>query len=184
MVANPRSSIPLITFANDLKKSGLFLLGHVKIGSMDDYEMDPVTLDYPNWLKLVDKLKVKAFIELTMARSVRDGMHQLTRISGLGAMKPNTLLFGFYDDTPPDDFFTQSDVFKNLKDDFDEVRNPSEHTLSESEYVAMIYDGIFRLQKNVCIARHFHKLRKVSLIIVLTTFLKNSSLSERGTIWS
>lgn len=132
---------------------------------MDDYEIDPVTLDFPIWLKLVDKLKVKAFIELTMAKSVRDGMHQLARISGLGAMKPNTLLFGFYDNNLPEDFFEQSDLFKNLMDDFDNVRDTNERSLSESEYVAMIYDGIFRLQKNVCIARHFHKLRKVKNVI-------------------
>lgn len=52
-------------------------------------------------------MQVKAFVELSLARSVRAGAAQLARLAGLGAMKPDTVLLGFRDDAPPRDFFRE-----------------------------------------------------------------------------
>lgn len=57
MVSNPRSSCPTITFINDLKKSGLFVLGHVKIGEMEN-NLEYTDKNISSWLGFVDHVKV------------------------------------------------------------------------------------------------------------------------------
>ncbi|KFQ83946.1 Solute carrier family 12 member 9, partial [Phoenicopterus ruber ruber] len=103
MVQNPRGSTRLIDFVNDLKKSGLYVLGHVELQDLDTLPSDPLQPQQDSWLSLVDKLNVKAFVSLTLAPSVRHGVRQLLFTSGLGGMRPNTLVLGFYDDAAPQD---------------------------------------------------------------------------------
>jgi len=174
MVVNPRSACALIDFVNVLKKSGLYVLGHVKVGpAFSDLETDPTLLENTHWLSIVDHLKVKAFIEMTVAHSVQEGMHHLIRISGMGAMKPNTIVLGFYDDEPPKDFFQSSDSpyqTNTFQDDFQGRslfplrKDPSEKQLSGTEYVSLISD-ILRMKKNACVCRHFQSLDKASVAI-------------------
>ena len=84
LVSNARSSLPLIEFGNDVKKGGLFVLGNVKVGSLNDFEDDPCAKELPLWMNLVDNLRVKAFIELTLSNSLKEGIQNLIRVSGLG----------------------------------------------------------------------------------------------------
>lgn len=60
LVASPRSCCPLIHFVNDLKKGGLYVIGHVKVGDFSDPQeaIDPSVHEYTQWLGLIDHMRV------------------------------------------------------------------------------------------------------------------------------
>ncbi|TPX69577.1 hypothetical protein SpCBS45565_g02294 [Spizellomyces sp. 'palustris'] len=94
LVQDPRQDFLLIKFLNDLKKGGLFVLGHILKGDfasrLPDYKRQ-----LPAWLRYVDIAKVKAFVQLTISPSERVGAQNLLLGSGLGGMKPNIVVLGF-----------------------------------------------------------------------------------------
>ncbi|XP_059160463.1 solute carrier family 12 member 9-like isoform X2 [Physella acuta] len=176
MVSNPRQSSELMDFCNDIKKSGLYVIGHVKTGQLEDFSADPVLEETPRWLQLVEHMKIKAFVELTLARSVPEGFQHLVRISGLGGMKVNTVCFGFYDDNLPTDSFlktkakkkrffghTENASFADLESYFQSPRSSLSKHLSVSDYVSLIQDSL-KLQKNVFLCRNFQLLNKSNIL--------------------
>uniref|UniRef100_A0A8C6SL18 Solute carrier family 12 member 9 n=1 Tax=Neogobius melanostomus TaxID=47308 RepID=A0A8C6SL18_9GOBI len=180
MVANPRSSVGLITFINDIKKSGLYVLGHIQLGDLSTLPSDPLQSQYDSWLSLVDHLNIKAFVNLTMADSVRHGVQHLLFISGLGGMRPNTLVLGFYDDCVPKDTLIDPTLscsqsvdlsspshdiegdsppfhFAPLRGTSDKLGQSADgKALSPQEYVAIIADAM-KMCKNVVLARGFNE---------------------------
>ncbi|CAG9529538.1 unnamed protein product [Cercopithifilaria johnstoni] len=177
LVSRPASVCPLMDFINDLKKSGLYVIGHVQKGSMDDGSpnLDPLHEVFPYWLSLVDYLKLKAFVELTISKSVREGIQQLMRLSGLGAMKPNTVVLGFHEKFPTENTLAESCLLKDLRfsridraavveyftasDYMPREPNSSHERLDSEEYVRILND-VIHINKNLCVARYFNHLDK------------------------
>ncbi|XP_067624161.1 solute carrier family 12 member 9 isoform X2 [Eurosta solidaginis] len=165
LVSSPRSCCPLVDFVNDMKKGGLYVIGHVKVGDYTAF-VDPTIEENKCWLSFVDHMRVKAFAEVTLAKSVREGVQHLIRLSGIGAMKPNTIILGFYDSEAPKDFF-EAGTSPYKTDDFNhgEIQNfPIRHDgddkqIDVAEYVAIMCD-VLRMKKNLCLCRHFHRLDK------------------------
>uniref|UniRef100_A0A669E6X7 Solute carrier family 12 member 9 n=1 Tax=Oreochromis niloticus TaxID=8128 RepID=A0A669E6X7_ORENI len=156
MVSNPRSSVGLITFINDIKKSGLYVLGHVQLGDLNTLPSDPLQAQYESWLSLVDHLNIKAFVNLTLADSVRHGVQHLLFISGLGGMRPNTLVLGFYDDCLPKDKLIDPSIL-----DYGEFGDGK--VLGPQEYVAIIADAM-KMLKNVVLARYFNNFDRAQVL--------------------
>ncbi|XP_061538020.1 solute carrier family 12 member 9 [Phycodurus eques] len=183
MVSNPRSSVGLITFINDIKKSGLYVLGHVQLGDLNTLPSDPLQSQYASWLSLVDYLNIKAFVNLTLADSVRHGIQHLLFISGLGGMRPNTLILGFYDDSLPKDSLSknQSTDFSCPSQDLEQRPKPFHFAslrcssrdanddvhdgkvLGPREYVAIIADAM-KMSKNVVLARYFNSFDRAQAL--------------------
>jgi len=116
LVSSPRSCCPLVDFVNDLKKSGLYIIGHVKLG---DFRGVEDAEENQQWWSFLDHMRVKAFTEVTLSRSIREGVQHLIRLSGIGAMKPNTIILGFYDNEAPRDFFKKYIKLSNLQKLYD-----------------------------------------------------------------
>ncbi|XP_075794262.1 solute carrier family 12 member 9-like [Pelodiscus sinensis] len=164
VVQNPRSCLQLISFVNDLKKSGLYVLGHVELAQLDSLPSDPLQTQADSWLLLVDRLNIKAFVNLTLADSVRHGVQQLLFISGLGGMRPNTIVLGFYDGAAPQDELARHPAFEDGEAavglSFPPVRKAgAPRRLSPQEYVSVVADAV-KMLRNVMLARAFEHFDK------------------------
>ncbi|CAD5210708.1 unnamed protein product [Bursaphelenchus okinawaensis] len=172
LVSRPASCCPLIDFVNDLKKSGLYVIGHVQQENENaDIASDPIQPILPYWLSLVDYLKVKAFVELTVTDNIRTGMKQLIRLSGLGAMKPNTVVIGFHELRPSETVLNETHLLKDLKfskidrtevveyftskDVPQQLQSPNAR-LTNQQYVQVLHDTL-NMNKNLVVARHFNR---------------------------
>ena len=170
LVANPRTSCSLMDFANSLKKSGIYIIGHVYDNQLKIMDQDPCVDQREHWLSLVDHLDIKAFAELTMASSLREGVQHLARITGIGAMKPNTIIMGFWDDSEPADDFKSpyspyaTEQFEGIfpparVNDDNYIMSMAPKRVNKKEYVGIVCD-LLKMQKNVCLSRHFQLLNK------------------------
>lgn len=178
LVVNPRSSFNAVQFANQMKKGGLFVLGHVVTSEVSAKSKALLTHQMHGWHELDRIAKIKAFVECTISPSIRLGIQSLIMSSGLGGMKPNILLLGFYRESSGVDElvdYRQNEeerqrkmMFSNPKRvrDVDTVMSqflPLEESrrvqekISAKDYVGVIVDAL-TLGKNVGIFRNFAKL--------------------------
>ena len=79
LVDNPKSSCSLIQFVNRMKKSGLYIIGHVTVGDFDSQVKDPTVDQHLAWMDLISHLNVKAFVDLTVASTVGAGAQHVIR---------------------------------------------------------------------------------------------------------
>ena len=170
LVNNPRSCTQLIQFVNDMKKGGLYVIGNVIVGDIETGAGHYREQRMASWKSLVERAKVKAFTEITVASSVRLGVQNLAMISGLGGMKPTTVMLGFYDAASPKDLIDdllppnkKKQQATLLSQSFPALRSAHERSLSADEYVAIIDDCLNRLKKNVVLARNFTSFDRQSL---------------------
>ena len=161
----------LIHFANDLKHSGLLLLGHVLVGTLSDHidRLDEATAERD---ELVKKLGVKAFTELTVAPSLSLGVQQLTLSAGIGAIRANTVLFGMHRRSTDRSLATgqwagSSPVHQRL-----DTSGPAsaarlgENDTTASDYVEAVR-ATLRLGRTVLIARGFDVFSKENVSQIL-----------------
>lgn len=96
LVNDPRRQYKLIQFCNSLKKGGLFILGHVIVTQDFSGAVAEAKQQQSNWQKYIDFSKIKAFINISISPAVEWGARNVVLGAGLGGMRPNIVVMGFF----------------------------------------------------------------------------------------
>lgn len=148
---DPRSSWSLIAFCNHLKKGGLYILGHVV--RMPDTQFDVTSVEEIKkqkhaWSQVRDIARIKAFVQIAVSPSLPWGVRNVFLGSGLGGMKPNITVLGFYDSQK----HGVSLPLRNEHLPTDECRKESK--VSVNQWVQIVEDLII-MQATVAVAGNF-----------------------------
>ncbi|KAM0271073.1 hypothetical protein ACHAPA_003144 [Fusarium lateritium] len=97
LINDPRRQTRLIKFCNSLKKGSLYILGHVIVTDDFNSGVHEARLQQHAWTKYINEFsKIKAFVQLTMSPTITWGIRNLILSAGLGGMRPNIAVLGFY----------------------------------------------------------------------------------------
>ncbi|KAM4056386.1 amino acid permease [Hirsutella rhossiliensis] len=97
LINDPRRQTRLVQFCNSMKKGSLYILGHVIVTENFDSGVDEARLQQQAWTNYISETsRIKAFLQLSMSPSLVWGIRNLILSAGLGGMRPNIAVLGFY----------------------------------------------------------------------------------------
>ena len=104
------------------------------------------------------------------------------RVSGIGAMKPNTIILGFHDDSShTNDLSSSGSQYINAGFE-NEFMYQDGSRISIDDYVGVIEDTL-KLQKNICLCRHFQKLNRSEAVGSEMAFRIGSGSKKYIDVW-
>ena len=167
-VDNPRTSWNLIRFCNHLKKGGLYILGHVAVIPDFQNQYKEVRKQQDAWIKIRDMTKIKAFVQVGMGPSISWGIRNVFLGSGLGGMKPNITVIGFFDlysEHVNDQFSAKhnanlNNISINVPEYYSELPTDScrnEKKIDVCQWVQILED-LSLMQSNIAVAHGFKYL--------------------------
>lgn len=177
-VNDPRRGYKLIQFCNSLKKGSLFILGHVIVTSNFGASVPEARRQQAAWTKYIDFSKIKAFVNVAISPSAEWGTRNIVLSAGLGGMRPNIVIMGFYNiaqfrqeqplvdvPSPPPERKEHKNGLKRrrrsrsqLKGDLPTDKLHLEGRMDIQSYVLVLEDLLLKLQINVAVAVGFQDL--------------------------
>lgn len=157
LVDDPRSAWNLISFCNSLKKGGLYVLGHVVVTQDFQHSFHEIQKQQEAWKKLRDVSKAKAFVQISAGPDIVWGVRNVYLGSGLGGMRPNITVIGFYE--------RQNQITNRVRPSVSVPQNKTlptddcrrESTIDVKQWVNIIEDLLI-MRANVAVAKGFTKL--------------------------
>ncbi|KAF2200816.1 hypothetical protein GQ43DRAFT_441210 [Delitschia confertaspora ATCC 74209] len=187
IVNDPRRQYKLIQFCNSLKKGALFVLGHVIVSEDFGASVPEARRQQASWTKYIDFSKIKAFVNVTISPAVEWGVRNIVLGTGLGGMRPNIVVMGFYNlnelreskplldvsssqpsqsamatghrpVTKPRHSHAKRSVADELHGSLPTDAMKPENAIGIQSYVTILEDLVLRLRINVAVAKGFQEL--------------------------
>lgn len=172
LVDNPRTSWNLIRFCNNLKKGGLYILGHVTVSPNFQEQFDELKKQQRAWMKIRDLAKIKAFVQIGTGPNLAWGIRNVFLGSGLGGMRPNITVLGFFDlqhyyQRVSNNTYDNSNEISNENSELSAVTQfgkplPTDDCKNEDKVKiqqwVQIVEDLSLMQSNIAIAHDFKKL--------------------------
>lgn len=174
-VNDSRRGYKLIHFANSLKKGGLFILGHVIVTDNFGDSVPEAKKQRAAWSQYIDLVKIKAFVNVMVSPSMEWGARNLVLSAGLGGMRPNIIMMGFFNlqqfrqEQPlidiPEPPRERKHTLKRRRQSQGQVKDPLptdtcyvEKRTDLQSYVLTLEDLALKLKINVAVATGFSDL--------------------------
>lgn len=168
-----------------MKKGALYILGHVIVTEDFGGAVPEARRQQAAWSKYIDFSKIKAFVNIAISPGFEWGARNIVLSAGLGGMRPNIAVLGFYnlgdtsrgqplvdvtevpqpsagEDTTsrrPQETFRRRDSRGDQMDgSLPTDYCKTEATMSVMSYVTVLEDLLLRLQINVAVAKGFQEL--------------------------
>ncbi|CZT47533.1 related to na+/k+/2cl-cotransporter [Rhynchosporium secalis] len=181
-VNDPRRQYKLIQFCNSMKKGSLYILGHVIVTDNFGGSVPEARRQQAAWTKYIDFSKIKAFVNIAISPGVEWGTRNIVLNSGLGGMRPNIAVLGFYNlddlrrsrplidvELPSEDKNQAGGKREGIgRQDSKDAKMSgmlptdtckTEGMMSVTSYVTILEDLLLRLQINVAVAKGFSALQ-------------------------
>lgn len=154
-----------------MKKGGLYILGHIIVTPDFESSFSELKRQQSAWMKYIDFSKIKGFVHVSIAPTIEWGARNAVMSAGLGGMRPNIVVLGFYNLKE----FRESRNLANIPEQGDSksvasAENPDEQgqlptdicrvekAVGVTNYVNMLEDLLLSLQMNVAVAKGFNGL--------------------------
>lgn len=157
-----------------MKKGGLYVLGHIVVTAEFQESFPEVKKQQTAWMKYIDFSRIKAFPQVAIAPTVQWGARNVVLSAGLGGMRPNISVLGFFNmeeyrhSRPLIDIRTPASSVSgsvHRRKERNDVQHqlPTDSMRSESavdpmSYVQILEDLLLCLQMNVAVAKGFEDL--------------------------
>lgn len=182
LINDAKHNTRLIQFCNSMKKGSLYILGHVIVTEDFTTGVQEAKKQHEAWQEYINTYsRIKAFVQLNMSPSLVWGVRNLILSAGLGGMRPNIAVIGFYNidelrnksphlniPTSPTAFKMQEMPRRTRKRGDTSAKimrmqlptdwNKMEDSVPVTAYLEIIEDLALRYRLNVAVAKGFTEL--------------------------